>query len=85
MENTKSIWKSKTIWGLIITLIGFIGTEFFKAPTVPVDADLSQLISIAEQVKTAPNKVQSILSHAFSFFGLILAFVGRIKAETKIS
>lgn len=85
MENTKAIWQSKTIWGVIISLIGFVGSEFFKAPSIPTDADLSQLVDIATGIKNSPNKVQYFLSQAFSLFGLILAFVGRIKAETKIS
>jgi hypothetical protein len=70
MNNSKNWYESKTIWGVIISLIGWAASEYFK---IPVNVTV-----------TDPSAAQTV-SQFIQLVGLVIAVFGRIKAETKIN
>lgn len=87
MVHSKSWFLSKTIWGVIITVIGFVGSQYFQADVsaLPTDPDAVQALEIVQSIKANHNNVQVIASNIVALCGAILAIVGRVKAEAKIS
>lgn len=87
METTKKWYQSKTIWGIIIAALGFVLTNFLgvQGITLPENADFEQLKEYTEAVKAAQGNVGLIISQAMSIVGTILAIIGRVKAEEKIT
>lgn len=70
MNQSKNWYESKTIWGVIISILGWGASEYFKIP-VNVEA-------------TDPSVAQTV-SQFTQLAGLVIAIIGRIKATTKIN
>lgn len=70
MNHSKNWYESRTIWGIIISILGWGASEYFKIPVnvTTTDADAAQTVSQFIQLA-----------------GLAIAIFGRIKAETKIN
>lgn len=87
METTKKWYQSKTIWGIIIAALGFVMTNLLGVQdiTLPENADFEQLKAYAEAIKAAQGNVGLIISQIMSVVGTILAIIGRVKAEEKIT
>lgn len=85
-QSVKPWWQSKTIWGIVIALVGFVVSEVLKVPNVslPENADFEQLQAYAEALKAAKGDVTVIISQVVAAVGAILGIYGRIKAEQKI-
>jgi hypothetical protein len=69
MNQSKNWYESKTIWGVIISLIGWVASEYFK---IPVNVTTTN----AEAAETVAKIIQ--------LGGLIIAILGRLKVDTKI-
>jgi len=84
---TKKWWSSKTIWGVLIALLGFVLTQKLQVPDVqlPENADFEQLKAYAEAIKEANGNLGVIAGQLLSALGSLLAIIGRVKAETQIS
>lgn len=87
MVHSKSWFLSKTILGVIITVIGFVCSQYFQVDisNIPPDPDAVQALEIIQTIKTNHNNIQVIASNIVVLLGAILAIVGRVKAEAKIS
>lgn len=85
--QAKKWWSSKTIWGVLIALLGFVLTEKLGVPDVqlPANADFEQLKAYADAVKEAHGNLGVITGQLLSALGSLLAIIGRVKAETKIA
>ena len=85
--ETKKWWSSKTIWGVLIALLGFVLTQKLGVADVqlPENADFEQLKAYADAIKEAEGNLGVIAGQLLSAFGTLLAIIGRVKAETKIS
>ena len=70
MNQSKNWYESKTIWGVIISLIGWAASEYFKIPVNVTTTDPSAAQTVSQFIQLA---------------GLVIAVFGRIKAETKIN
>lgn len=70
MNQSKNWYESKTIWGVIISLIGWVASEYFQIPVNVTTTDPSAGETIAQVIQLG---------------GLIIAILGRIKADTKIN
>lgn len=69
MNQSKNWYESKTIWGVIISLIGYIASEYFK---VPVD------------VTTTDPVAGETVAQIIQLSGLVIAVIGRVKSTTTI-
>ena len=87
MTETKKWWASKTIWGIIIAVLGIIVTDVLKVPDVnlPADATVDQVRSTLEAIKAAQGNLGLIFGHITTLAGLVLGVIGRIQAEKKIA
>ena len=87
MVQNKSLFQSKTFWGIIIALAGFLLQKFgVTLPTEPAaNADFETLKGYADAVKAAQGSVTSIISIVVTAIGTILGIYGRIKADSKIA
>jgi hypothetical protein len=85
--QSKKWWSSKTIWGVLIAFLGFMLTEKLQVPDIqlPENADFEQLKAYADAIKEAEGNLGVIAGQLLSAFGTLLAIIGRVKAETKIS
>lgn len=85
--ETKKWWSSKTIWGVLIALLGFVLTQKLQVPDIqlPENADFEQLKAYTEAIKDAHGNLGVIAGQLLSGVGTLLAIVGRVKAETKIA
>ena len=72
MDN-KPFWKSKTLWGVVITAVAFIARLVFKAE-VPEDFQA-----------TATDQAIEAVTAVSILVGTILALFGRAKADTKLT
>jgi hypothetical protein len=68
MEKTKPWYKSKTIWGAIVTVIFSLLSLFTN-------------INVSEQMK---QQAVDLIMNTVTLAGGILAFIGRLKADAKI-
>ncbi len=86
MVQKKSIFLSKTFWGIIIALGGFLLNKFgISLPTAPApNADFDTLKAYADAVAAAKGSATSIISIVMAAVGTILGIYGRATAETKI-
>jgi hypothetical protein len=87
MKGTKKWWASKTIWGIIIAVLGIIVTDVLKVPDVnlPADATVDQVKSTLEAIKAAQGNLGLIIGHVATLAGLVLGVIGRIQAEKTIA
>jgi TM2 domain-containing membrane protein YozV len=69
MNQSKNWYESKTIWGVIISLIGWVASEYFK---VPVD------------VTTTDPVAGETVAQIIQLSGLVIAVIGRVKSTTTI-
>lgn len=83
--QTKKWYQSKTIWGVLITAIAFLVNRYLQADiVVPANPDFDQLKQIADQVKES-HGTADLFNTIIGAIGIIIAFIGRIKAESKVS
>lgn len=47
MEQSKSWFLSKTIWGIIIAFVGFIANQFFKVQIPDISSDIAIVLGLA--------------------------------------
>ena len=87
MKQTKKWYASKTIWGIIIAVLGVVVTDILKVPsiTLPADASVDQVKSTLEAIKAAQGNMGLIIGHIATLAGLVLGVIGRIKAEKLIA
>lgn len=69
MNQSKNWYESKTIWGVIITLIGWVASEYFKVPV---------------NVETIDPSAAETVAQVIQLVGLVVAVIGRIKADSTI-
>ena len=84
--QTKKWFQSKTIWGLIIATLGFILSRFLQVDVqLPQDATFEDLKSSGEIIANANGNIQVLASQVMIIVGILISFVGRVKADTKIT
>jgi uncharacterized membrane protein len=71
MEETKSWWQSKTIWGAVITIIALIASLF----GYQIDPQTQQIIL---------DRTMAIVTAVGTIVGSVMAIYGRIKATKRI-
>lgn len=85
--ETKKWYLSKTIWGVIIALLGFVLSQVLKVDVklpesdILTPADLETIKAAAEQIKSSHS---SLLSQIMVIVGSLLGVYGRLKANTKV-
>lgn len=72
MDETKSIFKSKSFWGAVMSLLGKLAGVIFG-----VEIDAETTVQITDLTVAA-------ISFGVSFVGDFLAVYGRVKATKKI-
>ena len=82
--ETKKWYQSKTIWGIIIAAIGYIlsATLGVSGIDIPQSDEFDKLENYYQQVKAAKGNIGAIIGAIMNAIGLIVAIIGRIKAET---
>lgn len=81
MENAKRLLTSRTIWGIIISVLGKISAGYFG---VDVFAESSEkLITGIEKIGMQSDLIYSGISLVVSGLGDVIATYGRVKA-TKV-
>lgn len=89
--QTKKWWQSKTIWGVLIALLGFVLNYFLKVEielpksNVVSNTDFQTLVESVKNVKDAQGSFSAILSQVMVVVGCVLGIYGRFKANTTIS
>jgi cell division ATPase FtsA len=87
--TTKKWYASKTIWGMLIAILGFVLTQVLKVDialpesTVLTEQDITKLVESAQSVKD--GSAGTILGQVMIIAGCLLGVYGRFKSETKIS
>ncbi len=86
MVQKKGLLASKTFWGIIIALGGFLLQRFgVTLPTPPPDnADFETVKAFTDQVAAAKGSALNIVSVIISGAGSLFAIYGRVKAEATI-
>lgn len=85
MTTTKSIFQSKTFWGVLIGLIGLLLAHYNIPAGLPDNADADQIAAYATAIKAANGNFVGIMSVVLSAVGPLLAIYGRIVADTKVT
>ena len=82
--ESKKWYQSKTIWGIIIAAIGyFLSAKLgVSGVAIPESPDFDKIEMYYEQVKAADGNFGAIIGVIMNAIGLIVAIIGRIKAET---
>lgn len=82
----KNWYQSKTIWGVIMAAIGYFLTVHLgvEGITVPENGDFANLQQYVGEIKETKNSWPSLFGTLISMSGFVLAFIGRIKADTEI-
>ena len=84
--ETKKWFKSKTIIGIVIALIGFITTKLGMPDLqLPQNADAQQVIDAIGAIKGSGKDTQMLMGQILTLAGLVVGIYGRVKAETKIA
>jgi hypothetical protein len=82
--EAKKWYQSKTIWGIVVALLGFILNNALKVDiSLPDNADLHTIKAHIENVKNN-SSVSAIVSEIMAFAGTLFAIYGRVKADTSI-
>ena len=82
--QTKKWYQSRTIWGIVVALLGFVLNNALKVDiNLPMDADLTTIQSHIQSIKDN-SSVTNIVSEIMAFAGTLLAIYGRVKADTSI-
>lgn len=89
MQQKKPWYKSATIWGAFIALIGVALTYFtgVKAEDIgiPANPDVDQLKQIAAQVQAAHGNVSQLIGVILSAIGSLVAMYNRYVATAKLT
>ena len=84
--QTKKWWQSKTIWGTLIASLGFVLSYVLKVDIqLPQDATFDDIQGYIKAIKDANGSMEVLLPQVMMAFGTIWAFIGRVKAETKVT
>ena len=89
--ESKKWYSSKTIWGVIIALLGFILSQYLKVDISLPESDVLTLSDIesvkqaAQQMKEAHGSVSVLVSQIMVIVGSLLGVYGRFKAKTTIA
>lgn len=86
MNTSKKWYQSKTIWGIMIALLGLLmGHLGVSEPVLPENADVTQVQEYIKAVKDAGGNPQAVISNIMAIVGIIFAAYGRLKAETTLT
>jgi uncharacterized membrane protein len=87
MSESKKWYASKTIWGIMIAMLGVLITNVLQVPGVelPKDATVDQAQAAIAAIKAAQGNVGLILAQVTTLVGLVIGVIGRIKAEKIIA
>jgi len=83
--ETKKWYLSKTIWGVLITILGFVLSQVLKVDIQLPDSEVltAQDLQVAtEQIKNAKS---NLFSQIMIVIGTLLSIYGRFKANTKVT
>ena len=89
--ESKKWYSSKTIWGVIIALLGFILSQYLKVDIslpesdVLTPSDIESVKQAAQQMKEAHGSVSVLVSQIMVIVGSLLGVYGRFKAKTTIA
>lgn len=85
--ESKKWWASKTIWGIIIAVLGFVITNVLQVPGInlPADATVDQTAAAIAAIKAAQGNIGLIIGQITTLAGLVIGVIGRIKAEKTIA
>lgn len=89
--DSKKWYSSKTIWGVIIALFGFILSQYLKVDiTLPesdvlTPSDIESVKQAAQQMKDAHGSLSVLVSQIMVIVGCLLGVYGRFKAKTTIA
>jgi cell division ATPase FtsA len=89
--ESKKWYSSKTIWGVIIALLGFILSQYLKVDIslpesdVLTPSDIESVKQAAQQMKEAHGSVSVLVSQIMVIVGSLLGVYGRFKAKTSIA
>ena len=82
--EAKKWYQSKTIWGLVVALMGFVLNNALKVDIdLPANADLGTIQDQIRAIKES-NGVNNIVAQVMSLAGTLFAIYGRVKADTTI-
>lgn len=84
--QTKKWYYSKTIWGILIALLGFVLSQVLKVDIKLPESDVLTTTDI-ESVKDAIHNTSrsNLISQIMVIFGVLLGVYGRFKANTKVT
>lgn len=87
MSESKKWYASKTIWGIMIAVLGVLITNVLQVPGIelPKDATVDQAQAAIAAIKAAQGNVGLILAQVTTLVGLVIGVIGRIKAEKIIA
>ena len=85
--ESKKWYQSKTIWGIVIAFAGFLLNQFLGVQdlNIPENADLITIQKHVDRFKNSGSDLMIIASEAMATIGTLLAIVGRVKADSKIT
>ena len=79
--ETKRWYQSKTLWGVLISVVGKLGAVYFGVQVT--DGDVNQATDAVVQLASADN-INSAIALGTSFVGDAFAYYGRLKAGKTI-
>jgi len=86
--ETKKWYYSKTIWGILIALLGFVLSQILKVDIKLPESDVlttADIESVKASVEAVKNNHSVLLSQIMVIVGTLLGVYGRFKANTKVS
>jgi hypothetical protein len=87
MSESKKWYASKTIWGIMIAMLGVLITNVLQVPGIelPKDATVDQAQAAIAAIKAAQGNLGLIVGQVTTLVGLVIGVIGRIKAEKVIA
>lgn len=83
--ETKKWYYSKTIWGILIALLGFVLNQVLKVDIKLPDSDVLTPTDIQNVRDAVTNSHSDLVSVVTIIVGVLLAVYGRFKATTKVT
>jgi hypothetical protein len=86
--DTKKWYYSKTIWGILIALLGFVLSQMLKVDIKLPESDVltaTDIESVKASIEAVKNDHASLLSQIMVIVGTLLGVYGRLKASTKVT
>lgn len=83
--ETKKWYYSKTIWGVLIALLGFVLNQMLKVDIKLPDSDVLTPADIQNVKDAVTNSHSDFMSIVMVVVGALLAVYGRFKATTKVT